>query len=746
MAATRLCNGALLFLMMIEGVASAAELSVQDRETIERAVSNIAKSNSRNLFGEQDAAFQKIDEQFKDNPRVRVWLRQRYYWNVVNPNAGTHNKERLARKNAWLRSLAAWKDAAGFPDDVKARYQVFRLSQCDPSKLCAEAAPWWPLLDATAWDDDEGTYLQIAKNALSEGLKHTRLSEVTRALAQWTAIAERMKDHPKTTVWLPEAVIALWHAKTPPMALGDWIERITPLTAQVIHDPAATEKTFASIAEAMARKIRAPKHAVPLNDLVAVTAERFNEQPWHMRARAAQAATTGDAASATRLRAEAMARGFSPKAWGWANGLLLEEFNDAMDRREFHAALGLAKAMFGHARHVEELTPAVNRAGQALIALGAGGEAVAPWIGMLTEGPGDLAGGMNSTAERAFKIWREATCSDAWREPLSRAMEALPVDATPLHWRNRVRLALIMGDGEAAWKAASTAYRLPDLSFEGQRATLDLLGQALRMRTGSVASGSVLAREQTAPSADGAVSIALAPFEESVGAERRLEEAWRLVRAAAFIHRSGTEMTNAIAGYAGGLALAGRPKESAAVMRTMAWWAPAPIEYERAASGLSSAFRGVDGNLARANGWLAFQRHGPVGPDGAPGTDDDLVDPLADVDWTLPAEWVAFWRERAEDAALAREWDEAFRFRLLEGDRVGAAVALRAARDSLPMDGESWQTHIRRVSILFRAIDGHVFGDGAMRAALFVRYGTAGPDGRPGTPDDLADPLASITR
>ncbi len=60
-------------------------------------------------------------------------------------------------------------------------------------------------------------------------------------------------------------------------------------------------------------------------------------------------------------------------------------------------------------------------------------------------------------------------------------------------------------------------------------------------------------------------------------------------------------------------------------------------QHIRAAAGvLAAAFRSVDGNLGRANEFLAYQRFGPLGPDGKPNTPDDLkVNPLAPVKYPV---------------------------------------------------------------------------------------------------------------
>ncbi|MBI4707742.1 MAG: tetratricopeptide repeat protein [Candidatus Omnitrophica bacterium] len=52
---------------------------------------------------------------------------------------------------------------------------------------------------------------------------------------------------------------------------------------------------------------------------------------------------------------------------------------------------------------------------------------------------------------------------------------------------------------------------------------------------------------------------------------------------------------------------------------------------ERILDSIHRAFRCLDMNLARANQFVKFQKHGKSGPDGVEGTTDDLSDPLEDI-------------------------------------------------------------------------------------------------------------------
>jgi len=52
---------------------------------------------------------------------------------------------------------------------------------------------------------------------------------------------------------------------------------------------------------------------------------------------------------------------------------------------------------------------------------------------------------------------------------------------------------------------------------------------------------------------------------------------------------------------------------------------------ERGVEALTKALKAQDGSLHRLNMFLDYQRQGRIGPDGKLGTDDDLIDPLADI-------------------------------------------------------------------------------------------------------------------
>jgi len=147
----------------------------------------------------------------------------------------------------------------------------------------------------------------------------------------------------------------------------------------------------------------------------------------------------------------------------------------------------------------------------------------------------------------------------------------------------------------------------------------------------------------------------------------------------------------------------------------------------------------ADGDInKRVRAFLEYQRYGKPGKDGQAGTADDLQDPLAAV--PLP---------KAEplgklDDLLARTdpLDAHLRMSLCMQHRrfdmalVEAMAAYRAATD------EKLADPIYAVATALKAMDGDLLR--ANRYLMFQQAGPAGKDGRPGTGDDLADPLQGI--
>ncbi len=159
-------------------------------------------------------------------------------------------------------------------------------------------------------------------------------------------------------------------------------------------------------------------------------------------------------------------------------------------------------------------------------------------------------------------------------------------------------------------------------------------------------------------------------------------------------------------------------------------------------------YKRIDGDInPNVREFLEFQKYGPSGKDGQPGTEDDLKNPLDDAPPADEADLAAFARE-AIPKLEPRACTERGRLWMLAGDYPRAlrefTNAYRAA--ALETTKRKWPRHMTDaagdIAAALKAIDGHVHR--ANQFLLFQRYGPAGKDGEPGTADDLANPLKEL--
>jgi tetratricopeptide (TPR) repeat protein len=159
---------------------------------------------------------------------------------------------------------------------------------------------------------------------------------------------------------------------------------------------------------------------------------------------------------------------------------------------------------------------------------------------------------------------------------------------------------------------------------------------------------------------------------------------------------------------------------------------------------IAELFQAIDKHVGRANQMINFQRFGPDGEDGKAGTADDLNDPLIAMGRPAYPE-----RERAFAGARRKAGDTAAasRYRALTYIYAGQPKeALKHYIDAFARArGNDFRTMGNDLIVIgARAVRGHAVGLKAF--ADFVNYGPAGPDGKPGTPDDLTDPFALLLR
>ncbi len=154
----------------------------------------------------------------------------------------------------------------------------------------------------------------------------------------------------------------------------------------------------------------------------------------------------------------------------------------------------------------------------------------------------------------------------------------------------------------------------------------------------------------------------------------------------------------------------------------------------------SLVLKAADGNLVRANAFLEYQKFLRPGPDGKLGTNDDLANPLAQVELPPdPARDQGF--QKAIDAC-PKSWDGAVtRARLFRcWDRPQDALReLKQAFALAPMEAQPLQQVTDETVEVLLLLAGDP--DVGRRFVDFQKFGSAGPDRKPGTPDDLKNPV-----
>jgi len=157
--------------------------------------------------------------------------------------------------------------------------------------------------------------------------------------------------------------------------------------------------------------------------------------------------------------------------------------------------------------------------------------------------------------------------------------------------------------------------------------------------------------------------------------------------------------------------------------------------------GLKAKYR----SIALANRFVAFQAHGPAGEDGRPGTEDDLINPLADVQWAPPADINALFKKTLEglpEDFAGRRW-RAYLY-LYWGKPKLALKEFAWRFDHAPLQERAISEAIDDVVVGLKAHQGHsLIGE---RFMDYQKYGPEGKDGVAGSPDDLTDPLAGLLK
>jgi len=176
-------------------------------------------------------------------------------------------------------------------------------------------------------------------------------------------------------------------------------------------------------------------------------------------------------------------------------------------------------------------------------------------------------------------------------------------------------------------------------------------------------------------------------------------------------------------------------------------YAAASIPQVREGSGLvPRVLKAMDGSLYRANQYIVYQRFGPAGEDGKAGTEDDLKDPSAGITTSpMPADVRNALTAIAHKAGNDMEVHEARGYAYFAlGDYRKGFNSMRTAYALADLSGVSLARAIQDLAAAIKAHDGHIYR--ANRYLDYQRYGAAGPDGKPGTDDDIINPLPVIMK
>ena len=157
-------------------------------------------------------------------------------------------------------------------------------------------------------------------------------------------------------------------------------------------------------------------------------------------------------------------------------------------------------------------------------------------------------------------------------------------------------------------------------------------------------------------------------------------------------------------------------------------------EYDSAVMLTAGILSALDQNVERANQLLSFQQTGPVA---------GAVNPLEAIGYPSSPE-----RERAF-AVMRQEAGES-----ASGSRLRAYTYLLSGKpseafahfaDAFRRSATAYDTHTAGIELVttgLRAVRGHRLDQN--KALRFLLFGPCGPDGKPNTEDDLADPFAGL--
>lgn len=159
---------------------------------------------------------------------------------------------------------------------------------------------------------------------------------------------------------------------------------------------------------------------------------------------------------------------------------------------------------------------------------------------------------------------------------------------------------------------------------------------------------------------------------------------------------------------------------------------------------MAELFLNLDKNAGRANAFIAYQKGGPAGKDGKPGTPDDIKNPLKGIPYPkYPGRAKAFAEVRGSGADSAGSFRHLGLTYIYTGEPKKAVRAFAEAFRRC--SGKAIQSTADSLIFLgVRANEGHPANLG--RYYAYLNYGPNGPDAKPKTADDIADPFAALLK
>ena len=150
-------------------------------------------------------------------------------------------------------------------------------------------------------------------------------------------------------------------------------------------------------------------------------------------------------------------------------------------------------------------------------------------------------------------------------------------------------------------------------------------------------------------------------------------------------------------------------------------------------------------SIALANDFVAFQSSGPAGKDGEKGTDDDVQNPLAAIQWKPSADAEALYQRtlaglKADFAG--RRW-RGYLY-LYWGKPALALEEFVRRYDEAPLEQTAIDEAIDDLVVALKGNCGHTLA--GERFMAYQKLGPKGKDGQLGTADDLEDPLRELLK